>query len=828
MKRLPYIVLLCALLAGAVANVQGQAPGGRTANTIVADVLAQMPATDGERFDELMRDLVSTGEEGVLQLVGMMTAPGRGSNARVEYALSGLSHRVSAPGREAQRIAVSNAYVKALAAASDREVKAFIIRELQLIGGVEAVPALTALLGDGSLGEPARAALASISGNAPPLRGEPAPYAARTLALSEEMKANPAKALKLLQKALKAGDRKYRFAAMEIASPYADGAMYAALVGKTLPKAKPEVRTDILNWLGDECNLPGRREIIAPIVGDAAVGLLSAGDADLTGAAAGLLSKTGGSDAITALAALLGSEDPAIVDIAAAALLSTKGDIASAVAPLVSTAGDAGKIAALKLLAGRRSTANSSVVFSQLTASSPRVQDAAYTALKEVVSKDDQVKLCTLLENAPSQQIAPLQQAVSSALHTLPAAEQYAAVLARMNGATPAKQYLYYPVLASTGDDKALALIVERFGKETGAAKDAAFGALVGWRGMNAADQLLKISQNPAESPYFDRAITRYTNLVAGSTLSGEDRRERLAGALDVAATAPQKNVILKALGATNSFPGMMKAGEYLDDKATRQAAAGAVMAVALGNPQFTGDNVRALLEKVITVLDNPDADYERQAIRKHLSEMADVEPFELSDEEKREGFTVLFDGRDLDSWTGNKEDYRVQSGTISLYPSRSFGGNLYTAKEYGNFVFRFEFMLTPGANNGVGIRAERDKDAAYHGMEIQILDHDDAAYRNITPLQVHGSVYGVIGAKRAVLKPEGEWNVEEIMADGDHIRVTLNGEVILDGNIRDAARGGTADGHDHPGLLNKKGYIGFLGHGSELKFRNIRIKELP
>ncbi|MDR1783901.1 MAG: DUF1080 domain-containing protein, partial [Dysgonamonadaceae bacterium] len=72
-----------------------------------------------------------------------------------------------------------------------------------------------------------------------------------------------------------------------------------------------------------------------------------------------------------------------------------------------------------------------------------------------------------------------------------------------------------------------------------------------------------------------------------------------------------------------------------------------------------------------------------------------------------------------------------------------------------------------------------------------------------------------------------GEWNEEEIYADGDRIRVTLNGKVILDGDIREASKNGTVDNLPHPGLLNKSGHIGFLGHGSELKLRNIRIKEL-
>jgi hypothetical protein len=111
--------------------------------------------------------------------------------------------------------------------------------------------------------------------------------------------------------------------------------------------------------------------------------------------------------------------------------------------------------------------------------------------------------------------------------------------------------------------------------------------------------------------------------------------------------------------------------------------------------------------------------------------------------------------------------------------------------------------------------------------MEIQVLDNTADIYRNLQPYQYHGSVYGVIAAKREFLKPVGEWNEEEIFIQGTHIRVTLNGTVIVDGDIAEASNNGTMDHKEHPGLLNPKGHIGFLGHGSDLKFRNIRIKEL-
>jgi hypothetical protein len=64
-------------------------------------------------------------------------------------------------------------------------------------------------------------------------------------------------------------------------------------------------------------------------------------------------------------------------------------------------------------------------------------------------------------------------------------------------------------------------------------------------------------------------------------------------------------------------------------------------------------------------------------------------------------------------------------------------------------------------------------------------------------------------------------------VAKGSRITITLNGTVILDGDLAEASENGTIDKRDHPGLLREKGFIGFLGHGSELKFRNIRVKDL-
>lgn len=209
------------------------------------------------------------------------------------------------------------------------------------------------------------------------------------------------------------------------------------------------------------------------------------------------------------------------------------------------------------------------------------------------------------------------------------------------------------------------------------------------------------------------------------------------------------------------------------------------------------------------------------------VKELPKKRVFSISDQEKRDGFEMLFDGNDLDRWTSTPAYEINKEGAIRSNPSAKSKKNMFTKEKYGDFVYRFEFKLTPGANNGIGIRAPLEGNAAYLGHEIQVLDDDAEIYKKLAAHQYHGSVYGIIPAKRGALKPMDEWNEQEIRIQGDKIKVTLNGETIVDGDLREASKNGTLDRREHPGLERKSGHIGFLGHGSEVFYRNIRIKKL-
>jgi HEAT repeat protein len=197
-----------------------------------------------------------------------------------------------------------------------------------------------------------------------------------------------------------------------------------------------------------------------------------------------------------------------------------------------------------------------------------------------------------------------------------------------------------------------------------------------------------------------------------------------------------------------------------------------------------------------------------------------------LTETEVSEGFVALFNGRDLEGWTGAASSYVPENGKIVVHPERG-GGNLYTQKEYTDFVLRFDFRLTPAANNGLGIRAPLEGNAAYAGMELQILEDGSPVYWDLQPYQYHGSIYGVVPARRGVQRPVGEWNSEEVTVKGRRVTVVVNEATVVDADIDVASAAGTMDGRDHPGLKRASGHIGFLGHGSRLELRNIRIQEI-
>lgn len=196
----------------------------------------------------------------------------------------------------------------------------------------------------------------------------------------------------------------------------------------------------------------------------------------------------------------------------------------------------------------------------------------------------------------------------------------------------------------------------------------------------------------------------------------------------------------------------------------------------------------------------------------------------QLSDEEKAQGFSLLFDGVSLSGWTtsGNISAWKVESGEIVTHPGD--GWWLRTTKQYRDFDLRLDFKLPPGGNSGVGLRSSSTTDPAFSGMEVQIYD----TFGKEPAINGCGAVYDAITPTVQAVKPAGEWNSYRILLVGDTINVWLNGQQIhRDQKLDDR---GYVHTPDHPSPLKDRlttGYIALQEHGDPVHFRNLRIKDL-
>lgn len=634
-------------------------------------------------------------------------------------------------------------------------------------------------------------------------------------------------ALPYLYKDLKNPDIEVRNAALLNISPLADDAVCAE-IAKQAEKAGPFAVTDVLNWFGARKQTSEAGWVASYISGEQTDVVRQAAMH-----AAGII---GGEEALNSLVSMLGSR---FSDDAVAALTRFNGKADDALVAALGKDADV-QAAALPLIGTRRIAAAKGKVFELLSSSNDAVSNAAYAALSGVVRPDDFTLLADLAEKASGDKRSVLQNAMKSALASLPAAEQYKGVSERLSKATD--KALYYPLLAQVGNADAINALMQGYkGKDA----NAAFDALLKVNNPSVVDRLFEVAADKGRT---DAALSRALPLINNSSFTSIRKFRYLSDAIGLKPSTSVLNRFIEALGNVPMPSALELATKYLDSKDNAEAAATAVKTIVAKSAEpMGGEAVKAALVKAQDVFrskmaSDPDAGYavdEIKGIIERLPAEGTSLISQLTPEEKKEGFVMLFDGTNMDNWQGNLDNYTLIDGTIYVDAAYGSGGNLYTKKKYSDFIYRFEFQfMVEGVNNGVGIRTPMEVDAAYEGMEIQILDHDAPIYRGLREYQQHGSVYGIIPAKRVKFPELGTWNTEEIRAVGDHITVTVNGEVILDGNIREACKGHnvspdgganeyTVDHQNHPGLFNKDGYISFCGHGTGIKFRNIRIKDL-
>jgi hypothetical protein len=212
----------------------------------------------------------------------------------------------------------------------------------------------------------------------------------------------------------------------------------------------------------------------------------------------------------------------------------------------------------------------------------------------------------------------------------------------------------------------------------------------------------------------------------------------------------------------------------------------------------------------------------------------------QLTDADKKAGWTLLFDGKTLNGWHGYKRAdaagtrWKVENGLLAVDPGdgKDTRGarDIVTAGTYDRFELSWEWKISEGGNSGVKYFVLEDMDSAI-GHEYQVIDDERHADAKIGPHRQTAALYDVLPASNRSLRPAGQFNESRIVSNGRTVEHYLNGtrvlqyeldspslrEAIAKSKFKDVARFGKL----------QAGHILLQDHGDRVWYRNIKIRKL-
>jgi len=206
-----------------------------------------------------------------------------------------------------------------------------------------------------------------------------------------------------------------------------------------------------------------------------------------------------------------------------------------------------------------------------------------------------------------------------------------------------------------------------------------------------------------------------------------------------------------------------------------------------------------------------------------------------LSEKEKKEGWRLLFNGKNIDGWRTfqGKEitGWKVVDGVLNNSGVGSdHGGDIITREKFQNFELLLEWKVAPQSNSGIFYHVnEKIGTAIYEsGPEYQLID-DKGWPDRLRDDQYSGANYGMHAPRNAVVKSLNDWNQARIIVDGAHVQHFLNGVKVLDYELwnndwKMLKEKGKWKDYPYYGMA-RKGQIGLQDHGGLAQFRNIKIK---
>lgn len=228
----------------------------------------------------------------------------------------------------------------------------------------------------------------------------------------------------------------------------------------------------------------------------------------------------------------------------------------------------------------------------------------------------------------------------------------------------------------------------------------------------------------------------------------------------------------------------------------------------------------------------------------------------ELTEQEKADGWKLLWDGKTTDGWRGAKLDkfpqggWKIEDGILMVEASgggeSNNGGDIVTEKKYKDFIIEVDFQLSPGANSGIKYFVDTDLNqgaGSSIGCEFQILDdkkHPDAK-KGVNGNRTLGSLYDLIKANGKEYNPYlprdkylngfDQWNRAKVVVKGKHVEHILNGCKVVEYERNTQMWRALVAYSKYKKWPNfgefETGHILLQDHGDLVKFKNIKIKEL-
>jgi hypothetical protein len=209
-----------------------------------------------------------------------------------------------------------------------------------------------------------------------------------------------------------------------------------------------------------------------------------------------------------------------------------------------------------------------------------------------------------------------------------------------------------------------------------------------------------------------------------------------------------------------------------------------------------------------------------------------------LTDQEKADGWKLLFDGKDTTGWRAYahedfpKEGWVIEDGCLKNEHG-VHGGDLVTTQQFTEFDLKFEWRISPGGNSGVKyLVKEGTSGKAGVGFEYQVLDDEKNEDAQNGPNRQAGALYALIAPSDAKhLRPVGEFNEGEIMVRGNQVEQWLNGAKIVECELGSTALKEAIAKSKFAKITwfgqKRPTVILLQDHGDTVWFRNLKIKEL-